>query len=149
MNEFLYFYSIKPFMNGMDLDFKGLLVCSTRVAHNNKQSMDRALSQLSRAVAGNDHSAVIQFANEVVNLSANTKHDLALECKVVALLNLGQFDEAARVAESIGGFLYAYALYRAKKNEDARKVKLDDSGENRDAILHLKAQIVSRANCLF
>jgi hypothetical protein len=83
--------------------------------------MDRALSQLSRAISAHDHSLVLQHANEIISLSSPNPHNLAIECKTVALLHLGEFEQAVQSAKAIGGFLYAYALYRVKKNDLAKE----------------------------
>jgi hypothetical protein len=105
--------------------------------------MDRALSQLSRAISAHDHSLVLQHANEIISLSSPNPHNLAIECKTVALLHLGEFEQAVQSAKAIGGFLYAYALYRVKKNDLAKEAVDGITDQKNDSVLHLKAQIVN------
>ncbi|KAL9097400.1 MAG: hypothetical protein Q9165_000295 [Trypethelium subeluteriae] len=106
------------------------------------------LSSLLRRTSIDDHEEVLSAANSV--LKKSSKDIDALHAKLVALLKLDRFEDALRALEISGQELrdkarleHAYALYKAGKLEDARRVIGKNPGTR--GLQHVQAQTLYRA----
>ncbi|KAI6180473.1 Signal recognition particle subunit SRP72 [Aphelenchoides besseyi] len=112
------------------------------------QAVRQICTEVVEAEADGDYDAVLKATNK---LSKSNPRDLPVQrCKLVALIQLGQFDEAlkiiARIPEhQLGNTTVekAYIFYRQNKNEDALKL-LDDLDEENEAGQELKGQLLYR-----
>lgn len=113
------------------------------------QDPSAALSSLLRGASIDDHDDVLKAANAAIK--ADKTDLLARQTKVVALLMLDRFDDAARFIKESGDALaskvqleHAYALYKAGNLDEATAV-LKAAGPKNHGFRHLAAQVAYRA----
>ncbi|OAE21173.1 hypothetical protein AXG93_4012s1030 [Marchantia polymorpha subsp. ruderalis] len=104
-------------------------------------SLDDLFKSLDRHVKNNDYKQVLKLTDDILKLSQGDKD--AVECKVVALIQLDEFDQALSVIESAPGldlvFQKAYCLYKRNRLQEALAAL--QNAEKNASVLQLEAQI--------
>lgn len=107
--------------------------------------VSQALSTLLHRSTLDDHEEVLKACN--VNLKKSKTDVPTQHIKIVALLKLDRYDEAARLFEEAGDELkgkakleYAYTLYKVGRLQEAAKLASQIEGQR--AARHVEAQSV-------
>eukprot|EP00775_Hariotina_reticulata_P001463 gene1463-1805_t len=113
-------------------------------AANEPSELEQQFEKLQQAINQHQHNKVIKLADTILKLSAGDAD--ALACKAVAHLQLGEYEEAARVLghkqlQQRMQFERAYCCYRLSKFEEALKLLSTVSEEQMSGALQLAAQV--------
>ncbi|KAG6541191.1 hypothetical protein Mapa_017425 [Marchantia paleacea] len=104
-------------------------------------SLDDLFKSLDRHVKNNEYKQVLKLTDDILKLSQGDKD--AVDCKVVALIQLDEFDQALSVIESAPGldlvFQKAYCLYKRNRLQEALAAL--QNAEKSASVLQLEAQI--------
>ncbi|KAL2635678.1 hypothetical protein R1flu_007157 [Riccia fluitans] len=104
-------------------------------------SLDDLFSTLDRLVKNKQYKQILKVTDDILKLSQGDKD--AVECKVVALIQLDDFDQALAVIDSSPGidlvFQKAYCLYKRNRLQEALTAL--QNTEKSSPVLQLEAQI--------
>ncbi|KAJ7549177.1 hypothetical protein O6H91_07G043800 [Diphasiastrum complanatum] len=109
-------------------------------------SMDDLFASLARNVKSNNHKQIVKVADQILAVAPQDIE--ALQCKVVALIQVGNISEALTTIDSVSKevvdhrFHKAYCLYRQNKLGEALSTLM--GLERSSNVLQLEAQILYR-----
>lgn len=111
-----------------------------------KIDIPQTYAEINQAIENDDHSKVVALSDKI--LRNNSKESEALQCKLIALINLSENDQIISLIEKANlqtEYLmeYAYALHEKKRYEDSIKIlseNMSASTEKKILIDELLAQ---------
>ncbi|PRP73489.1 signal recognition particle protein [Planoprotostelium fungivorum] len=107
-------------------------------------TVEAQFKELNSSIQASDYDKTVQIADKI--LSANQNDVEAFQCKVVALIQNGDYPAALKAIETKPeGFQFekAYVLYRLKDFEGSLKV-LTQISDKSERVLHLEGQVHHR-----
>ena len=108
-------------------------------------TVPQLFTELQKAVSKEDHKSIVKFSNMILHTKEGHGDSDALQCKVIALLEMEKFAECIKAIQEFDLAKFnmekAYCYYRLGDNEAALKLLTDENDERQ---MELKAQILYR-----
>lgn len=104
-------------------------------------------SELNKAIHVSDYKQVLKISNKIIHSKDGNKDEKAMHCKVVALIYLGQFEEALKFIQTTPEiknsliFEKAYCHFRLHQMNEALDA-INESKDLENRQMELKAQIL-------